>query len=160
MITIQIVQDDSCSEALSHIMIAAWRSGFRGILEDSVIEQYTQFNGCKAMFSQIVSSGVGTMYLASLDSHPAGLLYWVAEDRSARIEAILTIPSVWGKGVAAALMERALSDVKNAGCSSIQVWPFAENHRARHFYEKHGFSPSGRERVADATEVEYCRQIN
>lgn len=159
MIEIQIVHDCVYSEALAHIMIAAWRSGFRGILEDAVIEQYTEFDGCKTMFSQLLESSAGTMYLASLNGKPVGLLYWLDEGDEARIEAILTVPEVWGQGVAAALMTRALSDAKTAGFSLIRVWPFADNHRARRFYEKQGFVPSGRSRTGDAVEAEYFRQI-
>lgn len=144
------------SGILANIMIAAWRSAFRGILEDTVIEQYTGFENCKAMFTQILTSGEGTIYLASLDSKPMGLLCWLGESRdAARIEGLLTCPEAWGKGVGAALMERALSDIKAAGYSSVHVWPFAENHRARRFYEKQGFHPTGQTRMGDAPEMEY-----
>lgn len=142
-------------ESLSHIMIAAWRSGFRGILDDSIIEKYMEFPGVKTMFAQILASGIGTMYLAQFDGQPMGLLYWLEEDSNARIEALLTIPEAWGKGVGAALLERAMDDAKAAGCASLHVWPFAKNHRARRFYEKHNFRPTGQERLGDALEVEY-----
>lgn len=136
-------------------MIAAWRSGFRGILPDATIDKYTQFAPCADMFQQILSSGTGTMYLARLGDTASGLLYWLPEGNTVRIEALLTIPEVWGEGVAAALMNRVLADT--VGFHTISVWPFAENHRARRFYEKHGFSPSGRSRMGDANEVEYLR---
>ena len=146
------------SEALVHIMIAAWRSAFRGILSDAVIDKYTDFDGCKAMFSQLLSSDFGAMYLAFLDKVPAGLLCLVPENpEEARIEALLTIPEAWGRGVGPALMETAFSHAKSAGFASIHVWPFAENHRARRFYEKWGFAPTGRERLGDAPEIEYRR---
>ena len=143
------------SDALSQILIAAWRSGFRGILDDSVIEKYTNYPDVKAMFAQILASNIGTMYLAQLDCQPAGLLYLLTEDRTARIEALLTIPEAWGKGVGASLMERAMADAQATGCAAIYVWPFAQNHRARRFYEKHGFLPTGKERIEDTLEVEY-----
>ena len=143
------------SDALAHILITAWRSGFQGILEDSIIEKYTNYPDVNAMFSQILASNIGTMYIARLDAQPAGLLYRLEEQGNARIEALLTIPNVWGKGVSAALMERALADIKAAGYSVVYVWPFAENHRARRFYEKQGFHPSGQIRMGDAVEMEY-----
>lgn len=143
------------AEILANIMIAAWRSGFRGILEDSVIEKYTEFSGVKAMFSQLLASNIGTMYLARLNGQSMGLLYWLEDSGGARIEALLTCPEAWGKGVGAALMERALSDIKAAGYSAVRVWPFAENYRARRFYEKQGFLPTGQTRMGDAPETEY-----
>ena len=143
------------ADFLAHIMISAWRSGFRGILEDSIIAKYTNFPDVKSMFSQILASNIGTMYLATLDGKPMGLLYWLEEQGDARIEALLSIPEAWGKGVGAALMERALADIKAAGYSVVHVWPFADNPRARRFYEKQGFHPSGQTRMRDAVEAEY-----
>ncbi len=141
----------SFSEDLARILISAWQSGFRDILPEETIEKYTQFTPCCAMFRHILTSGVGTMYLAKLDDKSVGLLYWLPEGDSFRIEALLTVPEVWGTGVAAALIERTLAD---AG-GSVTVWPFAKNHRARRFYEKHGFTTTGNTRKGDAEEVEY-----
>ena len=156
---IQIEQLDSAevssANGLAHIMIAAWRSGFRDILPAEIIEKYTQFGPCADMFRQILASGEGWMYLARLDSKCVGLLYWLPEGETARIEALLTVPEVWGKGVAKALLEQALADASSY--KQITVWPFAQNHRARRFYEKHGFSPTGNHRMGDAEEIEYLR---
>ncbi len=146
---------DMNAEILANIMIAAWRGGFCGILEDSIIEKYTEFSCVKAMFSQLLASGTGTMYLSQLYGQPAGLLYWLEENGNARIEALLTIPEAWGKGVGAALMEQALANIAATGHSSVHVWPFTENHRARRFYEKQGFRPTGLTRTGDALETEY-----
>ena len=155
---IQITQlssaDLSCAGDLAHILIAAWRSGFRGILPDAVIGQYTQFAPCADMFRQVLASGEGNLYLAQQKGQPVGLLYWVPEENCARIEALLTIPDVWGQGVAATLMAHTLKHT--SAYPVVTVWPFVRNHRARRFYEKHGFSPSGRSRMGDAEEMEYC----
>lgn len=110
------------------------------------------------MFRQILISGTGTMYLAAYNGIPAGLLYWIADGNDARIEALLTIPEVWGSGVAAALMNRTLADT--ASYPAIHVWPFVENHRARRFYEKHGFHATGVSRLGDTSEVEYLYDCN
>ena len=148
------------SETLARIMIAAWHSAFRGILSDDTIEQYTQFDPCAAMFSQILESGVGAMYLAELGSRPMGLLYWLPESqKDVRIEALLTIPDAWGKGIGSALMHRALFDMSVSGFTTAHVWPFAQNHRAQHFYQKHVFSPTGFSRQGDALELEYIRPL-
>ena len=109
-VTVSQVHDISDAEPLAQIMIAAWRSGFRGILPDAVIQTYTRFDPCTDMFRQIIRSGIGTMYLAQLDGQAVGLLYLLPEGETARIEALLTVPAVWGKGVAAALLEQAIAD--------------------------------------------------
>ena len=147
--------DISSAEDLADIMIAAWRSGFRDILPEETIEKYTQFQPCADMFRQLLSSGAGRMYLARLDNKSVGLLYLMTEGTTARIEALLTKPEAWGKDVAARLMEQALADASSY--KEITVWPFAQNKRARRFYEKHGFSPTGKSRMGDSEEVEYIR---
>lgn len=148
----------SRAEDLARIMISAWRAGFRGILSEEIIEKYTQFEPCSEMFRQILSSGIGTMYLAFTDTRPVGLLYWLPEGETARIEALLTIPEAWGAGVAAALMGRIIQDA--SAHQTISVWPFAKNQRARRFYEKHGFHATGVSRLGDTTEVEYLYDCN
>lgn len=61
-ISVAQVTDTHFADDLARIMIAAWRAGFRGILSDETIAKYTQFEPCTAMFSQLLSSGDGTMY--------------------------------------------------------------------------------------------------
>ena len=119
---------------LSDIMIRAWQSAFRGILSDAVIAQFTVPEKCTAMFSHILTSGEGTMYLAEADGVPMGLLYWLPEENSMRIEALLTVPEAWGQGVGAALLEKAISDAVARKMRCAHVWPFAQNIRARRFY--------------------------
>lgn len=146
---------------LADIMISAWRSAFRNILPDAVIEQYTQHDGCESMFAHILASGEGEMYLARLNMQPMGLLYLLGETtHSARIEALLTVPDAWGKGVGASLISKAITDARAAGFSELHVWPFAENTRARRFYEKWGFSASGASRCSDAAELEYVLKLS
>ena len=145
---------------LADIMISAWRSAFRGILSDAVIEQYTQKDGCTGMFSYILATGQGHMYLASLGDTPMGLLYWREETPAhAHLEALLTIPDAWGKGIGASLMEVGLQDMAQLGCTTVRVWPFAQNLRAQRFYRKFGFTASGNSRIMDAQEVEYIRHL-
>ena len=148
------------SGVLAEIMIAAWRSAFRGILAEDIIEKYTQFEGCRGLFDQLLGQDVGGLFLALLEGRPMGFVFVVQEGpEEARIEALLTVPDAWGRGVGAALMARALGYAQGLGVSSLHVWPFAENRRARRFYEKWGFGATGRERLGDAVEVEYCHCI-
>jgi len=53
------------------------------------------------------------------------------------------LPAWWGTGVADELHEAAVA----AGVS--RLWCLEENHRARHFYEKHGWELNGETRVVE-----------
>jgi putative acetyltransferase len=71
-------------------------------------------------------------------------LVWVAEAEEAPVgygalregwlDHLYVDPSWHGRGVGTALLARA-----REGAGSLQLWTFQRNHRARHFYERHGF---------------------
>ena len=52
--------------------------------------------------------------------------------------------------------------MKKYGKKTVSLWAFKENKRARRFYEKHGFTFTGEERLSEfdsAAEVRYIRDI-
>ena len=79
------------------------------------------------------------------------------------VRTMFAVPAAWGRGVGSALMEAALADLRERGCSEATVWSFAGNERANRFYERHGFTPDGSERRGDAwaniLEVRYRRRL-
>ena len=48
-----------------------------------------------------------------------------------------------GAGVAAALMEWVIATARARGANELFLSVFTDNHRARRFYERHGFTPVG-----------------
>ena len=67
------------------------------------------------------------------------------------------------EGVAEGLLtalERAVGEMIRAGFNWVILWVFAENSRARRFYEKHGFSLTGKTQTAyGAEEVMYEKRL-
>ena len=59
------------------------------------------------------------------------------------IYAIYVDPQHWGTGAGRALMAAALSHLAGEGLSPVRLWVLADNHRARRFYERHGFTADG-----------------
>ena len=53
-------------------------------------------------------------------------------------------PAWQGSGLAAALMDRALEEARRRGFSRLTLWAAAGAAQARRFYEKEGFTPTGR----------------
>lgn len=74
-------------------------------------------------------------------------------------------PSVWGTGVAGALMDGALDVLHDAGYRQVRLWTLAGANRARRFYTRVGFEESGTTRERDfgdrrpVLEVEYVRPL-
>ena len=58
------------------------------------------------------------------------------------------------------MLERALGEMTRAGFNRVILWVFADNRRARRFYEKHGFSLTGKtQTVYGAEEVMYEKRL-
>jgi len=72
-------------------------------------------------------------------------------------------PDVWGRGVAATVMDKAWEMLREAGFRRVRLWTLAGANRARHFYESHRFAETGRTRERDfgdgrpVLEIEYLR---
>ncbi len=56
---------------------------------------------------------------------------------------IYLLPDYMGKGYGRILLESAVSELKKHGYEDIFLWVLEENKRARQFYERFGFRPSG-----------------
>ena len=158
MITIQNATLTDATD-LANIMIDGWTSAFCGILPNDIIHKYTQLNACIDMFHHILSSNEGTMYLAKFNGKSVGLLYLVNKDNHANIEGFFTHSIHRSCGIGTALMQKALADTYSLGITTVSVWPFAQNTRGRHFYEKWGFAPTGNSRINDVLEIEYARTL-
>ena len=49
-----------------------------------------------------------------------------------------------GRGIAAALMDWAIAESRRRGASQLRLTVYIDNHRARRFYERHGFEEVGK----------------
>ena len=87
-----------------------------------------------------------------LDGDPVGVVS-VWENL---IENLYVHPDSQGRGYGTALLEFAAGQ-----CEAPRLWVLNTNHRARRFYEKRGFCPTGRETVLSETlkELELARQV-
>lgn len=81
-----------------------------------------------------------------------GLTCFVAFDHGARLRHLAVRPDLWGSGLAASLL---------AASTATRLWCLEQNHRARRFYERHGWVPTGVSRPSEfpphPVEVEYRR---
>lgn len=77
------------------------------------------------------------------------------------LQTLYVMPESWRQGVGSALHDLALERLRDANVQEARLWTLTENHRARAFYEKRGWSPTGRTRVVPfpphPVDVEYAR---
>ena len=58
------------------------------------------------------------------------------------MERLFVLPSMWGTGVAQALLRRFIEECVQRGCTHVSLWS-APSPRTRRFYEKSGFTFTG-----------------
>jgi GNAT superfamily N-acetyltransferase len=77
------------------------------------------------------------------------------------LETLYVTPASWNRGIGTALHDLALERLRETGVREAHLWTLTDNHLARGFYEKRGWSLTGRTRVVPypphPTDVEYAR---
>ena len=79
------------------------------------------------------------------------------------ITRLLVDPRVWGRGIGSGLLDHGIGLFASYGVSRVGLWVLAENHRARRFYEQHGWQldASGtKETWPGIFEVRYERRVS
>lgn len=149
-------------ETLAMIQIKSWQSAFADILDRETLEGCTDFERVTATYRRLLEQGIGNGYLLTVDGKPHCIAWW---DRSrtqqmaeyAELICIHSLPDRWRQGFGSRMMERVLSDMAVAGYRQVMLWVFAENTRARRFYEANGFFTNG-EQKPQLLPVELCYQ--
>jgi ribosomal protein S18 acetylase RimI-like enzyme len=107
-----------------------------------------------------------TLLVAERGSDLAAFVYFGPHSdgtRDGEIFDCFAHPDVWGRGVAASMLDKAWELLRDARFRRVRLWTMAGANRARHFYEASGFTESGRTREVDfgdgrpVLEVEYLR---
>ena len=113
----------------------AVRAEWASALADRDTEVYLAFEGGEAVGVVAVGGGVlQTLYVA---------------------------PESWGHGVGSTLHDHAVGRLREMDFPDATLWTLTENHRARSFYERRGWTLTGRRRPVPfpphPIDVEYCR---
>jgi ribosomal protein S18 acetylase RimI-like enzyme len=99
----------------------------------------------------------GETYIAFEDSEAVG----VVSVGHGVLQTLYVMPESWSQGVGNALHDLALERLREANVQEARLWTLTENHRARAFYEKRGWSLTGRTRIVPfpphPTDIEYTR---
>lgn len=148
-----------CPE-LGRIMAESFRSAFADFISRETLDRCAVAENCAALVRGIQADGRLVVQTGWLDGKLMGLMIY-SEHRGGwmEIEALHTLPESWGTGLGAAMLEFALEET-NAWVG-VGLWAFEENRRARRFYEKHGFVPTGERRISEfdgAVELRYQRE--
>jgi GNAT superfamily N-acetyltransferase len=106
--------------------------------------------------SALIDPG-GETYIAFEDDEAVG----VVSVGHGVVQTLYVMPEFWNKGIGSVLHDHALDRLRDVNVQEARLWTLIENHRARAFYEKRGWSLTGRTRVVPypphPIDVEYAR---
>ena len=144
---------------LGRIMAASFRSAFGEFISQETLDRCAVAENCAGLLAALPREMV--TLTGWVDGKPMGLLVY-REDQNGwtEIEAIHSLPESWGCGLGAAMLAFALG--ATTARTGVGLWAFEKNARARRFYEKHGFAPTGESRISEfdgAVEVRYERVL-
>lgn len=137
--------------------VRTWQAAYRGLVPDSVLDNLSM-EARTSMWERSIPSGgvwVGLVDDAVVGFAAAGLSR--EPDALFELYAIYALPSAWGTPLGFELAEAALGDERD-----VVLWVFAENPRARRFYERLGFRADGLVKTetiggAELKEIRYRR---
>lgn len=138
---------------LGHTMSVSFKIAFSGFITQHTLEACAQEEKCISLLERTFRE----KEMHFLAGEESSMLCWKEGDSCVEIVAIHSLPETWGTGLGHAMLTEALHQI---GEKPVFLWVFKENHRARRFYEKHGFRWDGTERVSefdDAVEVRYVK---
>jgi GNAT superfamily N-acetyltransferase len=164
------------AHAIADVQVASWRAGYAHVFPDSVLYA-DDFESSRQAFWTSWRFAPGHRVAVATIAHDGeasvvGFCSYGPERERARgftgrgeIWAFYLHPDAWGTGAADALMEAAEDRLVRDGFPDAVLWVLDDNPRARAFYQKHGWEPSGRETLFDryceahAPEVEYRKTL-
>lgn len=102
-----------------------------------------------ASWSGSLAAGRSRLYVASDGEQIVGYA-GVGPERdpeapagTGELYALYVHPDAWGSGAGRALMDAAVADLRDKGCTAVWLWVLEANNRARHFYTRYGFTETG-----------------
>lgn len=122
-------------------------------------------NRATKMYKRLLDEHIGNGYILEVNGTPKCIAWWdKARDDDmpdyAELICIHSLKDNWRKGYGTKMMEKLLTDIKNAGYTKVMLWVFTDNDRARKFYEARGFVTYGKTKSCfDKQEICYERNL-
>jgi RimJ/RimL family protein N-acetyltransferase len=104
------------------------------------------------------TSSDAKVWVADRDGEIVGVAVYARVDEEAgELKGLYVVPEAWGTGAAQELTAAALDAMRAAGQRVAVLWVVEENHRARRFYEREGWTAEDvtRESPLGPAEVRY-----
>ena len=133
-----ITENDDFS-AVREIYEKSWKFAYKGIIPQDYLDNIpnTKWGGNihKNGRTQLIAAE-GDKFVGTASFCPSR---WEKFSSCGEIVSIYLLPEYIGKGIGSQLIRACIDELEYLGFSEILLWVLEDNHRARRFYEKHGF---------------------
>lgn len=156
--------DETMAEAYAAVQVASWRAAYAGIVPAAFLARLS-VDERAAAFRRRIAQAQSVCYLFTVDGTPAGIAalrkYPEGGREDGELSVLYFLPAYWGKGYGAQAMGVCLAGLRGMGFRRAALWVLCDNLRARRYYAKHGFLPTGQTQMVTlgVPECEYVRAL-
>jgi ribosomal protein S18 acetylase RimI-like enzyme len=139
-------------EPVARIHVEAWRSAYRGLMPDAVIEARS-IEQRKQHWTQVISQPSHDLLVAVRADTVLGFCSLIpsrdagATQATGEIAALYVAPEHWRTGAGRQLMLAGRQAARERGYRELMLWVLSSNTRARAFYESMGLVSDGAEKL-------------
>ena len=156
----------SDARGIAEVHVAAWKSAYRGLLPDTVLEHLSVQEAEARWQERLVEPWAELLVLTQDDGIVGYVGYGPTRDEAldpkkvGEVYVLYVGPSAWRKGHGSALLRKAMQGLREAGSTEVVVWVLHDNEQAIAFYQSAGFVADGARKVkerADGTQMVIAR---
>ena len=155
---------------VAEVWVRSWQEAYRDLLTPEEIANRT-LEMRRADWAEAFSEDRTSCWVAESDGRIVGFLVArpspdddLDPERTGEVSALYLVAAAHGLGIGAALMERAIVDLRTAGFGDATLWVLEGNAPAIGFYEHTGWAFDGARKDcfggADAPALRYRRTLN
>lgn len=143
----------SDAKGIASVHVAAWKSAYRGLLPDDVLDSLSEEDAERRWQERIVRPW-GQILVAEKEDRIVGYVACgssqeedVDREKVGEIYVIYVHPEEWRQGFGMALLGEAMECLGEGGFEEVILWVMRGNQQAKGFYEAAGFEADGANRV-------------
>lgn len=152
-----IVEEDNPIE-ISNIYERSWKYAYKNMIPQDYLDSIPTGH-----WAERIKEGGKSNLVIIEDGHMIGTAStcrsrWETYSDYGEIVSLYFLPEYLGKGYGKKLLQACIEELAEQGFSNILLWVLEENHRARSFYEKNGFT-CGKEFLNDCIGGKELREV-
>lgn len=144
------------AHAIATVVVQSWRAAYRGLLPDDVLAGLSVSDRERLWSDSLIArpphvrtvvATIGRAIVGFAATGPPLVPTERADPTVGDLYALYLNPDLWGRGLGTQLHTAALDRLRSCGFTHAGLWVLATNERALRFYNRHGWTDTGRTQV-------------